>query len=262
LAEEDANAGIYHGAKLNLTGGLSAWASMQAPIHRVAWDIASGTTSVDFGPTPDYSAADYLEYIRLLRRRPVRWISPAERTSAELGDAEGPSKANDTVGQFDTPETVTMGGAGTALELPFALSVMKDGSTWKWRVSSKGSTLIDGTNGAAVSLPTGETPVGMDFDHPITATKWIVLQAEVSAGLDCSSWAFAAVDSADADEVGMTTATPPTQNKLRLLIGKITFTGSPAVATAAQATYSAQRLTYGWLNGVPVRLLESAPIKL
>ncbi len=114
VVESDVGATRYHGCKLNLSGGDSAWATMGAPIHTVSWDLQSKKVTLSFGPNPNYSVQDFLEYLKLLNKRPVTWMSTAERTSADIGDGEGPSARKDIVGPRDGPQTITGGGGSSA----------------------------------------------------------------------------------------------------------------------------------------------------
>lgn len=205
---------------------------------------------VSFGPNPDYSVQDFLEFLRLLNKREHTEYTVAERTGNEFGDEDGISAKGDSVGPYDTPETITGGGSGGSdFKHPFKLTTsVVDGSP-KYRVS-KGS-ITDGTNGSAVSLS------GI-FDTDQTASAgFVVLEASVSEELVVSGWALAIVAEADAKEVKMTSADPPTQEKLRLVIGKITLSGS--TPTAWQALTSSVRIGLGLLNGVEVKVLEHAP---
>lgn len=109
LAPEGAPAG-FHGACLNISGGVTAWASMKAPIHSVAWDMADDRMTVSFGPNPDLSVQDYVEYLRLLRNRTPGWMFEAERTSPTLGDTAGPSAKGEAIGPLAVPkETIVLG---------------------------------------------------------------------------------------------------------------------------------------------------------
>lgn len=252
LTETEINPSLYHGAKLNLTSGVTGWATMAAPIHRLAWDLQSGRTVIDFGPTPDYSVQDFLEYLRLLNQRPANWMSSAERTSDELGDAAGASSAGDAVGPFDTskemPEFETQPASTTG---PFRLTARDDLGTLKWKVSSVQSSITDGTNGDAIDL----SSAGFDTDTTITATKYIILEASVDADLAITSWALAAVDAGtdnvNITEVRFTTSGTIRQDKIRLLIGKVTVVSG--VATASQAVFTPQMITHGLTNGVAVK---------
>ena len=118
IKENDVGATRWHGCKLNLTGGAAAWSSMDAPIHSVTWDLASKDVTLGFGPCPDYSVQDYLEFLRLLNKREHTEYTTAERTSDELGSEATVSARGDTVGPLDTPETVTGGGGGASAPPP------------------------------------------------------------------------------------------------------------------------------------------------
>ena len=140
---------------------------------------------------------------------------------------------------------------GDAIVLPFELSAAFDGTDWKWSVSSVLSTVTDGTNGLNIDL----SAAGFDTGTIIAATKWIVLQADIDGSLVDSNWTLLAVDLADAIEVGVTSGA---QDKVRLLIGKITYVDD--VATVTQHIFTAQRLAHGFLNTLLVRVFESAPV--
>lgn len=117
------DAGDYNfpGHKLNITGGLAAWATMDAPIHSVSWDLETGNSTVSFGPNADYSPQDFVEYLRLLAARPVHWWSKDERESNKLGAEKKPSAKGDTCTSFDRPETLWefSGGSGSGDQCPF-----------------------------------------------------------------------------------------------------------------------------------------------
>ena len=121
----------------------------------------------------------------------------------------------------------------------------------KWKVSASRSTITDGTNGDAIDL----TLAGFDTPETITATKYIVLEADVLE-LAATDWTFSAVDVGDIEEVGMSDVADeiPEQNKLRLLIGKITFTDG--VASVKQIETRPQILVIGSINGSPAKVLN------
>jgi hypothetical protein len=234
----------WHGKKLNLTGGATAWATMAAPIHSVSWNAHRGDATITFGPSPDYALQDFIEYLKLLRRREPSWISTAERISEELGDEAGASAHGDNIGGLDLPRDTQDMAVVTQQIIPFRLSVFLDGSNWKWKVSSEYSSITDGTNGPAIDLSTA----GFDGSGTtISADKYIVLEAESDSDLVLTDWTLAAVDSAAADEVRFTTTGTIHQDRLRLLIGKVTFTSG--VPAAKQAVFSPQMITHGLTNG-------------
>jgi hypothetical protein len=207
-----------------------------------------------------------MEFLKLLNRRPYNNYTLDERTGKELGDAAKISARGDTVGPFDMPEPISTGGSGGggSFEHAFKLTVALDGSAWKWQVSSSKSTVMDGTNGAAIDLdPTTGADwktgaIKFDVATTISATKYICLQATADEELALTDWELVALDSAD--EV-VTGGDPVRQTSARLLIGKIVYTsGSPPTAEARQAIFSAQRFSVGFLNGIICKIFEPAPI--
>mgnify|MGYP003624236397 CR=1 FL=1 len=133
---------------------------------------------------------------------------------------------------------------------PFHLSVSKDGAIYYWNVSSVGSTITDGTNGASLAIG------NMDTDTAFTAAKYIVADATVTS-LVLTGLAISAVD--DPEEVD-TAGTPAEQDTIRYLIGKVDVVDS--APTKTQYALTAARLTYGFLNAKLVRVFEFAPTHL
>lgn len=127
ITEDEIGAIRYHGKKLNLTGTAEAGlATMAAPIHEVAWDVATGETRISFGPNPFLSPQDYIEYQRSLRTRPVKWWSLEERESNEHGWTGGSSANGDTVSGYEAPKTeFEIGTADGAGDNPFGLEEMR-----------------------------------------------------------------------------------------------------------------------------------------
>lgn len=104
ILEEDVGATRWHGSAINLTGGVTGWATMKAPIHNVRWDLQSQLVTISFGPNPDYSVQDFIEYLRLLRSRGTTWMAGTERTSSELGAESEPSAKGDVAGPKEVPQ--------------------------------------------------------------------------------------------------------------------------------------------------------------
>lgn len=123
LTSEDLPAANFHGKKINISGSsISEWSSMGAPVHSVSCDLKSGQMVVSFGPNPDYSIQDFLEFLKLLNKREHTEYTVSERTGNEFGDDAGISAKGDSVGPYDTPETITGGGSGGgAISQPFEL---------------------------------------------------------------------------------------------------------------------------------------------
>jgi hypothetical protein len=61
--------GPYLGKVLNLTGGLSAWATMNAAIFETTEDLAIGQTRLRFGPVEYLTPKDWLALLRFQRDR-------------------------------------------------------------------------------------------------------------------------------------------------------------------------------------------------
>lgn len=255
VVAEDVPAGTWHGSNLILAHGVTE-IMPGAIVYSASMDIERGSMTLSFGPLPYLSAGDFLELQRMFQRRKVCWMSDGERTSNTLGAESAPGSKGDTVGGYDQPITVTppggASGGGTSF-VPWKLTTSLDGSDIQWAVSSASSGITDGTNGDAIDL----SSAGFDTPTTITAEKYIVLEADVDTDLVVSGWALAAVDSGACDEVGMTTSETIRQNKLRLVIGKVTI--GDGVGTAWQACFTSQRITHGILDGIVCKVFESAP---
>jgi len=113
LPATGATMGGWSGRVLNISGGAAAWATMRAPIHGAAWDIEEDRVAVFFGPNPDLSPQDYVDYLRLLRDRVPVWITEEERTSPLLGAEEGPSMKGDAIGPAVGPKEIILLGDDT-----------------------------------------------------------------------------------------------------------------------------------------------------
>jgi len=82
------------GNALNLSGGRSAWASMAALVQRVSHNLATGSTTIDFGPPRQLTADTLMQMLRALRDRP-----PSIRAELRLSGSAS-----------DSPEGVALGG--------------------------------------------------------------------------------------------------------------------------------------------------------
>jgi hypothetical protein len=140
LPAEGMELGSWVGYVVNITGATSAWSAMNAPVHSAAWDIANRRVTVSFGPNPDLSPQDYMDYLRLLRDRPATWISPEERTSPRLGDEGGPSRKGDHVGPGPGPKETAIPSDDT--QPPFWVEIVledaedpEDPPVPKWTVT-------------------------------------------------------------------------------------------------------------------------------
>ena len=114
------------GRKLTLVGASTD----SAPVTEISWDVASGRSQLTFGITERLAPLDLLEIQRNLRAREVTWWSTAERASDEIGAADNPSAAGDTVTGYHVPSTLFEPAVGVDRSA-FAVTTALDGSTWK-----------------------------------------------------------------------------------------------------------------------------------
>lgn len=166
--------GRWHGCALNITGGRPEWATMKAPITQVSFDVDAGELTASFGPPEFLAPQDFLELQRMLRTRPVRWWSKDERSSNELGAENAPGSQGDTVGAYDQPETVILGGGGEGEPLPFEVhSILKDESgegAWKCKVRTGFLREVKVNSGADPAI-IYHTPSGIGEEHEIEDGK-------------------------------------------------------------------------------------------
>jgi hypothetical protein len=260
IAAEEIPSDRHIGCAVNLTGGQTAWATMNALVNRVSWDIQTARVRIDFGPPRWLSFADFIAMMDALRRPPGSPGAPDARTETTFGFEEDEGEDLRDQGyrtpasEFEVPDFTA--GEGV---IPFKLSARNDAGTLKWSVSSAYASITDGTNGDTIDL----SSAGFDTEtgHTISATKYIVLEGSVDSSLAITAWTLTAVDLANADEVGLA-GSPSAQNKIRLLIGKVVVDTAPDPDTVAvtQAVFTPQRVTLAFLNGLEVKVFEAAPI--
>lgn len=227
LIEDEIGAVQWHGHKLNLTGGATAWAGMNAPIHNVDWDLDTRETTISFGPNPDYSVPDFMEYLKLLAHRTPYWMSGNERTSHKLGYAAGPSSQGDSVSPFDTADTVTPPPPVTSASGP-------------WCGVRYGAAACKIKNASLLSKPdatTAETIVAIDDAIDLTATTKVWLEIPFGASwpaIDTSGGGASIQSGTDwfgstsEKAVKFDTSTPPKQSRARVKIGQVNTGRLPA----------------------------------
>jgi hypothetical protein len=106
IAAEPSNA-INFSKKLNLTGGLTAWATMAAQLQTIRKHYGLGETSVSFGPTKHNNADALNQLIQWSRPRFV-WFNPAMQETGQVSGGDGPIEAGGEV-----PKENTSAGSGT-----------------------------------------------------------------------------------------------------------------------------------------------------
>jgi len=94
IVEEECSGAFHPGMQLNLTGGPSEWATMGALIQSVSENLATGQTTLNFGPPPHLSVQDFIALLNVQRNR-QRTTRLSERITGEsTGNASvtGPIK--------------------------------------------------------------------------------------------------------------------------------------------------------------------------
>lgn len=135
---------------------------------------------------------------------------------------------------------------------PFKLTAWKEEETLKYEVGKGG--IQDGTNGDAIDLS-----AVIEEEEVFTAAGYVVIEADVDEYFAMSGWALQIYeDPADAAEVGFTESGTIRQDKIRLLIGKITL-DEEDTPTAWQAQFTSVRVVYSFLNGMICLCFEAAP---
>ncbi len=81
------------GNNLNLTGSLSEWAAMNAMIQQISYDLASGRTTITFGPAGHLGAKDLVERIRI--NRGPRWFNLNGTNLANTADSNTTTLGSD-----------------------------------------------------------------------------------------------------------------------------------------------------------------------
>lgn len=107
LLEDEVSSTVRPGMLLNVTGGRSAWTSMDALVQTVEEDLGSGRTVISFGPPSQLSPQEFIELLRIQRARRPSWKVQERQDGVARGaaDVEGPVGAAN--------ENASSGGGGT-----------------------------------------------------------------------------------------------------------------------------------------------------
>ncbi len=108
--EAEPTAQVTFANVLNLTGGLAAWATMNAQLQTIAKHYGDGHTEVSFGPPEHNNAGQLFDLMQYSRPRFV-WFNPALRETANYGTG---GAAVDSSGK--TPGENTSAGSGSSAE--------------------------------------------------------------------------------------------------------------------------------------------------
>lgn len=110
LKEEECGGAAAPGCALQLTGGRSEWASMNAVIQLVDEKVDTGETKIEFGPAKHLGAEDLLGLLRVNRTR-LPTYRATERTQGK------PSGKAEVDGIDDTPAENASQGSGRTSRL-------------------------------------------------------------------------------------------------------------------------------------------------
>jgi hypothetical protein len=69
IEEEECSQAVHPGHLINITGGLSAWATMAAQVQEVVEELDSGRTAITFGPPAHIQLSDLVEILRIARNQ-------------------------------------------------------------------------------------------------------------------------------------------------------------------------------------------------
>jgi hypothetical protein len=109
LKELECTRAIYLGSYVNLTGGRSAWASMNAVVQTTTEDIMNGLTNIELGPPEHLGLADFVDLMSPFRNLP----NPSPYPSNQNNGTEGVPVVDGGVGSDPDLPPVPNPDAGT-----------------------------------------------------------------------------------------------------------------------------------------------------
>ena len=113
------------GNLLNLSGGASAWATMNAQIYSVEYDFFHGKTTIEFGPHRHLTTEEFFQLIMQFRTRLV-WDNPQVRNTGQDNTGSNVEMATDNAKENST-EALPQQSIHTTMSAP-------DGSSHQWMV--------------------------------------------------------------------------------------------------------------------------------
>jgi hypothetical protein len=106
--------GPYAGYVLNLTGGVTAWATMNAQVQQITEDIATGKTTFKFGPHKLLSPADLIAHLTAARNRVIPELVDRATGVVTGGEQDLPGKHKKHVtGKVETTDSMDVAFVGT-----------------------------------------------------------------------------------------------------------------------------------------------------
>jgi hypothetical protein len=161
LTAEECLVDITPGQVLNLTGGLSAWSTMNAQIQRVEEKVDTGSTVITVGPAQHLGPQDLIELLRPNRSRSAA-TSMATRTTGiakSTGNVDGaPQNANEQASSASAPlsKAVIVDTADTTKKITLDPSALATGQNLTLQTVK---VWDDATNTCKTMKVLGTTPV-------------------------------------------------------------------------------------------------------
>lgn len=110
LCSGECEMAVRPGDVVNITGGLSEWATMATQVHSVTHDIDAGTTTVQTGVAEHLGVDEYANLLRMTRLRTVPAMDLDQQTLGEVpADVPDPNEQDDMVGPGSVKYSVLEG---------------------------------------------------------------------------------------------------------------------------------------------------------
>ena len=180
LAGEEIDRSVTIGCTLNLTGGCSEWAAMNAQVQEVTWIAASGQTIIRFGPPEHLSPQDMIEHLRGIRQSAPSLVFEERTTGKGIGSGRVYGSGKTPASNSQDPQR-----AFIPFNHPFEVIVAEDSTDTEPRVKVYfGSHLWHWVAQYGSSAPTTslvEFPIsGLDTSIPVSVGGMIWLRITVS----------------------------------------------------------------------------------
>ncbi|MGZ0657106.1 hypothetical protein ACWPKS_15995 [Coraliomargarita sp. W4R72] len=189
LAQEEVPVGPHLNKTVNISGGRSEWATMEAQVYSVSYDIDNGQTTISFGPAKHLAADDIYQLQRNVRTRKstngsvrvstggnTRNLSNSYANTIAESDGGGDTGVGiRVIKKDDDTVTVTEGSVGMATLTELTLSASDGDEVW-----IKATLPSEGAAPTSVSAQIG--PPGADTTTS-TSRKWATIAVDGEGNL-------------------------------------------------------------------------------
>jgi hypothetical protein len=221
--EADISRAVNLGNTLNLIGGRAEWGAMAAVVQEVNWSLASGKTTIKFGPPEHLSPQDMVEFLRGLRATKQSDL----RFERSTGEASG-SVTVDGAGK--SPRTVIQsppgGGGSPAPWHPYQIND-ETGTTGGPQVS------VDGNSDLWATFDTNQAISGLDTPFGVAVGDLIWLNIGIDSATnvvpDNATIAHGAAWNGHSNPIILDTSDPsnPYQTDYNKIIAEVVATTDP-----------------------------------